>query len=48
MIDCVKLFLKVMKNNSINVTYINITGPTVASNKAASLLNGAHGIQIGA
>ena len=31
MIDCVKLFPKVMKNNSINVTYINITGLTIGS-----------------
>ena len=29
MIDCVKLFLKVKKNNSIDITYINITGPSI-------------------
>ena len=45
MIDCVKHFLKVKKNNSINVTYINITG---LLNKAVLLLNRAHGFQIGA
>ena len=28
MIDCVKRFLKVKKNNSVNVTYIDI-GPTI-------------------
>ena len=26
MTDCVKHFLKVKKSNSVNVTYINITG----------------------
>ena len=29
MIDCGKRFLKVKKNNSVNVTYIDIIGPTI-------------------
>ena len=28
-VDCVKLFLKGKKNNSVNITYINIIGPTI-------------------
>ena len=28
-VDCVKRFLKVKKNNSVNITYINIIGPTI-------------------
>ena len=29
-VDCVKRLLKVKKNNSVNVTYINIIGPTIS------------------
>ena len=29
MVDWVKRFLKVKENNSVNITYINIIGPSI-------------------
>ena len=38
MVEWVKRFLKVKENDSVNITYINIIGPTIGySNKAVTV-----------